>query len=63
MNRATGTTNGSVREMVLSGAEVARLRSLPNAPTFEAIGKRFGVSRQAAHKAYTKYVKAQQAAA
>lgn len=45
-----------------SGEELARLRDLPESerPTYQDIGDRYGVSRQAVHKALTKWRKNQE---
>lgn len=50
--------SGNYPTILPDGSEIARLRALPTGvrPTFEEIGARYGVSRQAAHKAFKKWL-------
>jgi len=46
---------GAYPRYLPDGEEIARLYRQPDGPTLEEIGNRFGVSRQAVHKALKKY--------
>jgi hypothetical protein len=50
---------GAYPRYLPDGAEIARLRAGENPPTLEEIGNRYGVSRQAVHKALVKWEREQ----
>lgn len=57
----TGGVGGAREQMLPDGAEIARMRAQPEGarPTFAQIGERYGVSRQAVHKAYNRWLRDQ----
>lgn len=56
---------GNYARILPDGSEIDRLRNLPAAerPTYEAIGSRYGVSRQSVQKAHKKWLKERDEAA